>query len=127
MPPMPKARSLPVFDGKSDKFDRFEDLFRNNIKKYHHLTEIQKIDNFHSLLRGNNLQAYCNLGDTRKDILEEVIMAFKRRFGVFQSSTKTRCEWDALHTHPRNKTCTNSLTFFKNPPRKPLDLKLRNL
>ena len=32
--PMPKALtgSLPTFDGKSEKFELFEDLFRNNIK-----------------------------------------------------------------------------------------------
>ena len=43
-PSMPKAltASLPVFDGKSEKFELFEDLFRNNIKMYPHLTEIQK-------------------------------------------------------------------------------------
>ena len=97
--PMPKAltASLPVFDGKSEKFELFEDLFRNNIKMYPHLTEIQKINYFHSLLRINALQAYCNLDDTKKDNLEEVITAFKRRFGDFQSSAKARCEWDALH------------------------------
>ena len=90
--PMPKAltASLPVFDGKSEKFELFEDLFRNNIKMYPHLTEIQKINYFHSLLRGNALQAYCNLDDTKKDNLEEVITAFKRRFGDFQSSAKAR-------------------------------------
>ena len=100
--PMPKAltASLPVFDGKSEKFELFEDLFRNNIKMYPHLTEIQKINYFHSLLRGNALQAYCNLDDTKKDNLEEVMTAFKRRFGDFQSSAKARCEWDALHFDP---------------------------
>ena len=97
--PMPKAltASLPVFDGKSEKFELFGDLFRNNIKMYHHLTETQKINYFHSLLRGNVLQAYYNLDDTKKDNLEEVITAFKRRFGDFQSAAKARCEWDALH------------------------------
>ena len=42
--PMPKGltASLPVFDGKSEKFELFEDLFRNNFKMYPHLTEIQK-------------------------------------------------------------------------------------
>ena len=41
--PMPKAltASLPVFE-KSEKFELFEDLFRNNTKRYPHLTEIQK-------------------------------------------------------------------------------------
>ena len=84
--PMPKAltASLPLFNGKPENFELFEDLFRNNIKMYPHLTEIQKINYFHSLLRGNALQAYCNLDDTKKDNLEEVITAFKRRFGVFQ-------------------------------------------
>ena len=100
--PMPKAltASLPVFEGKSEKFELFEDLFRNDIKMYPHLTEMQKINYFHSLLRGNALQAYCNLDDTKKDNLEEVITAFKRRFGDFQSSAKARCEWDALHFDP---------------------------
>ena len=92
--PMPNAltASLPVFVGKSEKVELFEDLFRNNIKMYPHLTEIQKIIYFHSLLRGNALQAYCNLDDTKKDNLEEVITAFKRRFGDFQYSAKARCE-----------------------------------
>ena len=42
--PLPKAltASLPVFDGKSEKFELFEDHFRNNIKTYPHLTENQK-------------------------------------------------------------------------------------
>ena len=42
--PMPKAltASLPTFDGKSEKFELFEDLLPNNIKMYPHLTEIQK-------------------------------------------------------------------------------------
>ena len=68
-PSMPKAltASLPVFDGKSEKFELFEDLFRNNIKMYPHLTEIQKINYIHSLLRGNALQAYCNLDDAKKN------------------------------------------------------------
>ena len=102
LPSMPKAltASLPVFDGKSEKFELFEDLFRNNIKMYPHLTEIQKINYFHSLLRGNALQAYCNLDDAKKDNLEKVITAFKRRFGDFQSSAKARCEWDSLHFDP---------------------------
>ena len=49
-PSMPKAltTSLTTFDGKSDKFEFFEDLFRNNIKMYPQLTEPQKVNYFHS-------------------------------------------------------------------------------
>ena len=100
--PMQKAltASLPVFDGKSEKFELFDGLFRNNIKMYPHLTEIQKINYFHSLLGGNALQAYCKLEDAKKDNLEEVITAIKRRFGDFKSSAKARCELGALHFDP---------------------------
>ena len=76
--PMPKAltASLPTFDGKSEKFEIFEDLFRNNIKMYPHLTEIQKIKYLHSLLRGDALQAFRNNKDSKKDSLDEIFKLF---------------------------------------------------
>ena len=100
--PMPKAltASLPTFDGKSEKFELFEDLFKNNIKMYPHLTEIQKINYFHSLLRGDALQAFCNIEDSKKDSLDEIMTIFKRRFGDYLSMAKARCEWDALRFDP---------------------------
>ena len=100
--PMPKAltASLPTFDRKTEKFELFEDLFRNNIKMYPHLTELQKINYFHSLLRGDALQAFCNIEDAKKDSLEEIMAIFKRRFGDYLSMAKARCEWDALRFDP---------------------------
>ena len=93
--PMPKA-----FDGKSEKFELFEDLFRKNIKMYPHLTEIQKINFFHSLLRGDALKAFCNIEDSKKHSLDEIVTIFKRRFGDYLLMTKARCEWDALEFDP---------------------------
>ena len=100
--PMPKAltASLPNFDGKSENIELFEDLFRNNIKMYPHLTEIQKINYFHSLLRGDALQAFCNIEVSKKDSLDEIMTIFKRRFGDYLSMAKARCEWDALKFDP---------------------------
>ena len=97
--PMPKAltASLPTFDGKSEKFELFEDLFRNNIKMYPHLTEIQKINYFHSLLRGDALQAFRNTEDSK---IDEITTIFKRRFGDYLSMAIARCEWDALKFDP---------------------------
>ena len=89
-----------MFDGKSENFEFFEDLFRNNIKMYPHTTEVQKITYFHSLLRGNALQACFYLEDVKKDNLEEVSTAFERHFGDFQLSAKARCVWDSLHFDP---------------------------
>ena len=106
--PMPKAltASLPVFDGKSEKFELFQDLFRNNIKMYPHLTEIQKINHFHSLLRGNALQGYCNLDDTKKDNLEEVITAFKSRSAISNHQLKQNKIRVGRPTFRPNKTKT---------------------
>ena len=100
--PMPKAlrTSLPTFNGKSDKFEFFEDLFRNNIKMYPHLTEPQKINYFHSQLKGDALQAFCNIKDSKKDSLDDIMTIFKRRFGDHLSMAKARCEWDSLKFDP---------------------------
>ena len=67
---------------------------------YPHLTEIQKIRNFHSLLRGDALQAFCNTEDSKKSSLDEILMIFKRRFGDPLLMAKARREWDALKFYP---------------------------
>ena len=74
---MPKAltASLPTFDGKSEKIELSEDLFRNNIKMF--LTEIQKTNYFHSLLRGDALHAFRNIEDSKKESLIEIMTIFK--------------------------------------------------
>ena len=95
---MPKAltTSLSTFDGKNEKFELFEDLFRNNIRMHPHLTEIQRINYFHSLLRGEALQAFRNLDDAKKNSLEDIMTTCRRRFGDYLSAAKARCEWDTL-------------------------------
>ena len=100
--PMPKAltASLPTFDGKSEKIKLFEDLFRNNIESYPHLTELQETNYFHSLLKGDALQAFCNIEDSKKDSLHEIMTMFERRFGDYLSMAKARCEWDSLKFDP---------------------------
>ena len=45
-----------TFDGKSEKFELFEDLFHTMIKMQPEMTEQMKINHFHSLLRKNALQ-----------------------------------------------------------------------
>ena len=68
---------------------------------YSHLTENQKINCFHSLLRGDALQAFCNKEDwTKKDSLDKRMTIFKRRFGDYLSMAKARCERYALKFDP---------------------------
>ena len=123
--PMPKAltASLPTFNGKSEKFELFDDLFRNNIKMYPHLTEIHKINYFHSLLRGDALQAFCNVEDSKKDSLDEIMTIFKRQFGDYLSMAKARCEWDALKVDPSTKNSTNFWTHSRKQQKRYLERK----
>ena len=99
--PMPKALtgSLPTFDGKSEKFELFEDLSATILKCIHISRKSKKQTTF-SLLRGDALQAFCNIEDSKKDSLEEKMTIFKRRFGDYLSKANTRCEWDAHRFDP---------------------------
>ena len=49
----PVCTTTLTFDGKTEKFELFEDLFHTMIKMQPDLTETMKINHFHSLLRKN--------------------------------------------------------------------------
>ena len=63
VPRLPKAMSttMSTFDGKTDKFEHFEDLFQTSLKVYPNITDEEKIHYFHSLLRGEALQTFRNM------------------------------------------------------------------
>ena len=50
-----------TFDGKSEKFELFEDLFHTMMKMQPEMFEQMKINHFHSLLRKNVLQTFLNI------------------------------------------------------------------
>ena len=51
---LPKSltTTMPTFDGKFEKFELFEDLFQTSLKIQNQLTELDRINHFHSLMRG---------------------------------------------------------------------------
>ena len=60
---LPKSltTTMPMFDGKSEKFELFKDLFQTSLKIHNQLTEEDKINYFHSLMRGDALQTFKNI------------------------------------------------------------------
>ena len=60
---LPKSltTTMPTFDGKSEKFELFENLFQTSVKIHNQLTEENKNDYFHSLMRGDALQTFRNI------------------------------------------------------------------
>ena len=78
----------------------FSRIFFETTSKHPHHTELQKINYFQTLPRGDAPQAFCNIDDAKKDSLKEIMTIFKHRFGDYLSMAKARCEWDALRFDP---------------------------
>ena len=72
--------TMPTFDGKSEKFELFEDLFRTSLKIHNQLTEKDKIYYFHSLMRGDALQTFKNIGSPNRENLTEILTVFRRKY-----------------------------------------------
>ena len=69
-----------TFDGKSEKFELFEDLFHTMIKMQPEMTEQMEFIHFHSLLRKNALQTFRNINSTNRQTLEDVLVIFRRKY-----------------------------------------------
>ena len=53
--------TMPTFDGQSEKFELYEDLFQISLKIHNQLTEEDKTNYFQSLMRGDALQTFKNI------------------------------------------------------------------
>ena len=77
---LPKSltTTMPTFDGKSEKFELFEDLFQTSLKIHNQLTEEDRINYFHSLMRGNALQTFKNINGPTRENLGEILAVFRK-------------------------------------------------
>ena len=78
---LPKSLTtrMPTFDGKSEEFELFTDLFQTSLKLHNELTEEDKINYFHSLMRGDALQTFKNITSPNRENLEEILTLFRRK------------------------------------------------
>ena len=70
---------MPTSNGKSEKFELFEDLFQTSLKIRNQLTEEDRINYFHSLMRGDALQTFKNINGPTRENLGEVLAVFRRK------------------------------------------------
>ena len=75
---LPKSltTTIPTFDGKSEKFELFEDLFQTSLKIHNQLTEEDRINYFHSLMREEALQTFKNTNGPTRGNLGEILAVF---------------------------------------------------
>ena len=89
-----------TFDGKSEKFELFEDLFHTMIKMQPEMTEQKKINHFLSLLRKNALQTFRNINSTNRQTLEDVLVIFRRKYVKPESQATAKHKWHRLIFDP---------------------------
>ena len=89
-----------TFDGKSEKFELFEDLFHTMIKMQPEMTEQMKINHFHSLLRKNALQTFRNINSSNRQTLEDVLVIFRRKYVKPESQATAKHKWHRLVFDP---------------------------
>ena len=102
---LPKSltTTMPTFDGKSGKFELFEDLFQTSLKIHNQLTEEDKINYFHSLMRGDALQTFKNITSPNRENLAEILTVFRRKYVKPQSMATAKHKFQRLVFNPANQ------------------------
>ena len=101
---LPKSltTTMPTFDGKSEKFELFEDIFQASLKIHNELTE-DKINYFHSLMRGDALQTFKNISSPNRENLTEILTVFRRKYVKPQSMATAKHKFQQLVFNPANQ------------------------
>ena len=102
---LPKSltTTMPTFDVKSKKIKLFEDLFQTSFKIHNQLTEGDKVDYFHSLMRGYALQTFKNISSPNRENLTEILIAFRRIYVKPQSIATAKHKFQQLVFNPANQ------------------------
>ena len=95
----PVSTTTLTFDRKSEKFV-FEDLFHTMKKMQPDMTETMKINHFHSLLRKNALQTFCNINTANRQTLEDILAVFRRKYVKPESQATAKHKWHRLVFDP---------------------------
>ena len=100
---------MPIFDGKSVKFELFEDLFQTSLKIHNQLTEEDKINYFHSLMRGDALQTFKNITSHNRENLGEILTVFSKKYLKPHSMATAKHKFQQLVFNPANQVLIDFL------------------
>ena len=101
---------MPTFDVESDKLELFEDLFRTSLKIPNQLTEVDRINYSHSLMRGDALQTNENINGPTRENMPEVLAVFRRKHVKTQPMATTKHKFQKFVFNPANQ----KLVYFLN-------------
>ena len=108
---LPKSLSttMPTFDGKSEKIELFEDLFQTSLKIHNQLNEDDRINYFHSLMRGDALQTFKNINGPTQENLGEILAVFLRKYVKPQSMATVKHKLQKLVFNPADQMLVDFL------------------
>ena len=108
---LPKSltTTMPTFDGKSEKFDLFEDLFQKSLKIHNQLTEEDRVNYFHSLMRGDALQTFENINGPTRENLGEILAVFRWKYVKPQSMATAKHKFQKRVFNPANQKLVDFL------------------
>ena len=108
---LPKSltTTMPTFDGKSEKFELFEDLFQTSVKIHNQLTEEDRINYFHSLMRGAKLQTFKNINGPTRENLGDILAVFRRKYVKPESMATAKHKFQKLVFNPANQKLVDFL------------------
>ena len=101
--------TMPTFDGKSEKFELFEDLYQTSPKIHNQLTEDDRINYFHSLMRRDALQTFKNINGPTRENLQEILAVFRRKYVKPQSMATAKHKFQKLVFNPANQKLVDFL------------------
>ena len=108
---LPKSltTTMPTFDGKTEKFELFEDLSQTSLKIHNQLTEDDRINYFHSLMKGDALQTFKNNNGPTRENLEEILAVLRRKYVKPQSMATAKHKFQKHVFKPANQKLVDFL------------------
>ena len=99
---LPKSHTttMPTLDGKSQKFELFENLLQTSLKIHIQLTEEDRINYIHSLMRGDALQTFKNINSSTRENLGEILAVFWKKNVKPQSMATAKHKFQKLVFNP---------------------------
>ena len=121
---LPKSltTTIPTFDGKSEKFELFENLFQTSLKIHNQLTEEDRIIYFHSLMRGDDLQTFKNNNGPTRENLGEILAVFRRKYVKHQSMATAKHKFQKLVFNPANQKLVDFLDELQKLAKDPFGI-----
>ena len=113
---LPKSltTTVPTFDGNSENFELFEEHFQTSVKVHNQLTDDDRINYFHSIMRVDAVQTFKNINGPTRENKQEIRAVLRRNFVKPQSMATAKHKFQKLVFNPANQKLVDFLDELRN-------------